>query len=165
MIEKVVAARLLEHMNENSLLDLMQSAHRADHSTETALLRVHNDIVDSVDKWKGVFLVLLDLSAAFDTLDHKILLNLLKDYVGLYCTLLKLFESYLSGRTQCVSVAGAMSKSQELKYYVSQGSVLGPIEYTTIYYTHTHTHTHTHTETHTHKILYNRYITALGAIL
>jgi len=78
VIEKVVAVRLLEHLNENSLLDPMQSAHRAHHNTETAPLRVHSDILDSVDKGNGVFLVFVDLSAAVDTIDHKILLDLLK---------------------------------------------------------------------------------------
>ena len=73
IIEKVIAARLLDHMTENNLMDPLQSAYRKGHSTETALLRVHNDIVSAVDKGNGVGLILLDLSAAFDTVDHTIL--------------------------------------------------------------------------------------------
>ena len=77
VIEKVVASRLLDHMVEIELLESFQSACRAGHSTETALLRVHHDIVNAVDQKKGVFLVLLDLSAEFDTVDHDILLDFL----------------------------------------------------------------------------------------
>ena len=77
VIEKVVASRLLDHMVKNELLESFQSAYRAGNSTETALLRVHHDIVNAVDQKKGVFLVLLDLSAAFDTVDHDILLDFL----------------------------------------------------------------------------------------
>ena len=65
-------------MKENNLLDPMQSAYRSGHSTETALLRVHNDIVSAIDKGHGVFLILLDLSAAFDMVDHEIRLSFLK---------------------------------------------------------------------------------------
>ena len=83
VIEKVIAAQLLQHMKENNLLDKMLSAYKSGHSTETALLRVHNDIMMAVDKGKHVFLVLLDLSAAFDTVDHEILLLFLKEHVGL----------------------------------------------------------------------------------
>jgi hypothetical protein len=75
VIEKVVASRILDHMKTNNLLDQMQSAYRSGHSTETALLKVHNDIVISVDQGRGVALIRLDLSAAFDTVDHKILLE------------------------------------------------------------------------------------------
>ena len=97
VIEKVVASRLLDHMVENELLESFQSAHRAGHSTETALLRVHHDIVNAVDQKKGVFLVLLDLSAVFDTVDHDILLDFLRDYIGLDGSVLDLVRSYLSG--------------------------------------------------------------------
>ena len=83
MIEKVVASRLLDHMVENELLESFQSAYRAGHSTETSLLRVHHDIVNGVDQKKDVFLVLLDLSAAFDTVDHDILLDFLRDHISL----------------------------------------------------------------------------------
>ena len=106
-----------------------QSAYRAGHSTETALLRVHHDIVNAVDQKKGVFLVLLDLSAAFDTVDHDILLDFLRAHIGLDGSVLDLFRSYLSGRTQCVSVAGVLSELSELMFGVPQGSVLSPIEF------------------------------------
>ena len=129
VIEKVVASRLLDHMVGNDLLEPFQSAYRSGHSTETALLRVHNDIVNAVDQGKGVCLILLDLSAAFDTVDHDILLDFLKNHIGLDGSVLALFRSYLSGRSQCVSVAGVLSELSELVFGVPQGSVLGPIEF------------------------------------
>ena len=75
IIEQVVAKRLKHHLNINKLWGKMQSAYRSFHSTESALLRVQNDIISSIDQKKLVALVLLDLSAAFDTIDHSILLN------------------------------------------------------------------------------------------
>ena len=68
--EKVIAARLLSHMQDQNLLDPFQSAYRSGHNTETALLHVHNDILRIIDNGNGVFLVLLNLSTAFDTVDH-----------------------------------------------------------------------------------------------
>jgi len=129
VIEKVVAARLVDHMSENRLMDPFQSAYRKGHSTETALLRVHNDIVSAVDKGRGVCLILLDLSAAFDTVDHTILLTFLEEYIGLDGPTLNLFKTYLSDRTQCVSIGGVLSELSELMYGVPQGSVLGPIAF------------------------------------
>ena len=129
VIERVVASRILDHMRENNLVDPMQSAYRSGHSTETALLRVHSDIVSAIDKGRGVFLILLDLSAAFDTVDHTILLSFLKDYIGLDGPALKLFETYLTNRTQCVSIKGVLSELSELAYGVPQGSILGPIAF------------------------------------
>ena len=75
IIEKVIASQLLKHTEENNLLEKMQSAYKSGHNTETALLRVYNDILKAVDdkSRKRVFLVLLDLSTAFDTVDHVIL--------------------------------------------------------------------------------------------
>ena len=95
VIEKIVAAQLLKHLEKNNLLDKMQSAYKSGHSTETALLRVHNDIMMAVDKKKHVSLVLLDLSAAFDTVDHEILLHFLKEHVGLSGSVFRMFETYL----------------------------------------------------------------------
>ena len=77
VIEKIIAAQLHQHMSKNNLLDKMQSAYKCGHSTETALLRVQNDLLQSIDKGKCVYLILLDLSAAFDTVDHNILLTFL----------------------------------------------------------------------------------------
>ena len=130
VIEKVVASRILDHMKENNLLDPMQSAYRSGHSTETALLRVHNDIVSAIDKGHSVFLILLDLSAAFDTVDYEILLSFLKDYIGLEGPVRKLSETYISNRTQRVSFfKGVLSELSELAYSIPQGSVLGPIAF------------------------------------
>ena len=70
VIEKVISSRILTHIADNDLIDKFQSAYRCGHSTETALLRVYSDIVTMVGKGNGSYLVLLDLSAAFDTIDH-----------------------------------------------------------------------------------------------
>ena len=83
IIEKVVATRLNEHLSRNNLMEHMQSAYRQFHSTETALLRVKNDILIALDQRKMVSLVLLDLSAAFDTIDHNILLRRMESRFGI----------------------------------------------------------------------------------
>lgn len=82
-----------------------------------------------MDKGRGVCLILLDLSAAFDTVDHTILLTFLEEYIGLDGPTLNLFKTYLSDRTQCVSIGGVLSELSELMYGVPQGSVLGPIAF------------------------------------
>ena len=82
-----------------------------------------------MDKGYGVCLIMLDLSAAFDMVDHSILLTFLKEHVGLEGKALDLFTSYLAGRTQCVSIKGVLSKLNELLCGVPQVSVLGPIEF------------------------------------
>ena len=108
----------------------MQSAYKKFHSTETALLRVHNDIMLSVDKGNAVVLVLLDLSAAFDTIDHNILLLRLHDIIGVTGTALQWFQSYLANRSQQVLIEDAVSPLSDLLFGVPQGSVLGPIIFT-----------------------------------
>ena len=75
--------QLGDHLKENNLSEIFQSAYRQLHSTETALLRVKNDIVQAVDSDGGAILVLLDLSAAFDTIDHQKLLDLLDYFFGI----------------------------------------------------------------------------------
>ena len=82
IIEKVVSNRLQAHINSNKLSNPMQSAYRKFHSTETALLRAHNDISGSLDKGHVTALTLLDLSAAFDTIDHNTLKNRLPEWHG-----------------------------------------------------------------------------------
>ena len=83
VIEKVVALQLVDYIDNNGLCEVFQSAYLAHHSTETALLRVYNDIAMSIDNQKSVVLVLLDLSAAFDTVDHSLLLARLSTRFGI----------------------------------------------------------------------------------
>ena len=75
LLERVVADRLIAHMRENDHYMPLQSAYRQNCSTETALLHVHDSVIRSIDELKSVILLLIDLSAAFDTIDHAILLT------------------------------------------------------------------------------------------
>lgn len=127
VMEKVIASRLKSHLVENNLFDDMQSAYRSQHSTETALLRVQEDILSAVDRGQAVAHVLLDLSAAFDTLDHDIMIGRLRKMFGIRGSALAWIESYLRGRTQAVVVDGHTSGSEPLHFGVPQGSVLGPL--------------------------------------
>ena len=70
LIERIVCAQLVDHLKENDLYEIFQSAYKQLCSTETALLQVQNDILQAADSEGGAILVLLDLSAAFDTVDH-----------------------------------------------------------------------------------------------
>ena len=102
LTEKAVATQLCAHMNQHNLFDKYQSAYREKHSTETAVLKVQNDILISMDQGQIVVLVLLNLSAAFDTVDHTILLQRLQDYSGVTGEALLWFKSYLENRRQYV---------------------------------------------------------------
>ena len=104
-----------------------QSAYRKYHSTESALLNIHNDILLNMAKGSVNALTLLDLSAAFETTDHTILLDRLNVYYGISELALGWFKSYLSGRTHSVKVGSTLSHPAALQYGVPQGSVLGPI--------------------------------------
>ena len=78
-----------EHISINNLTDPFQSAYKAHHGTETALLRVNNDILTALDNGEITALILLDLSAAFDTVDHSSLLGRLQSCIGVGGTALK----------------------------------------------------------------------------
>ena len=114
-------------MKLNNLHEIYQSSYKQYHSCETALIKVQDDILRAVDSKKCVILVLLDLSAAFDTVDHKKLLSMLGEKLGLCGTTLKWFASYLSDRIQSVIIDGAESDVWKILFGVPQGSVLGPI--------------------------------------
>jgi len=126
LLEKVVAARLDLHLEANDLICERQSAYRKSHSTETALLKVSSDILTSLDEGQSCLLILLDLSAAFDTLDHDIMIKRLSSAFGITGSALNWFISYLSGRFQSVIIEGQLSTPKRLEYGVPQGSVLGP---------------------------------------
>ena len=127
LMERVAANRLLNHMSLNNLHVLFQSSYKQFHSTETALLRIHSDILSALDNKKCVLLVLLDLSAAFDTIDHPTLFSRLANAIGLSGKALQWFVSYLTDRTQSVIINGVESETWNLLFGVPQGSVLGPI--------------------------------------
>ena len=129
LLEKVVANQIMDYMSANDLHEVLQSAYRSGHSTETALLKIKNDIDLALDRGDGVFLVLLDLSAAFDTIDHTILIDRLETWRGITGTVLKWLKTYLSCRTQSVRVGESSSVDVHLKTGVPQGSVLGPLLY------------------------------------
>jgi len=122
-----VAGQLLEHLNAARLLPDLQSAYRAYHSTETAVLKVLADILRALDTGDVAVLTLLDLSAAFDTVDHATLLRRLEVSYGLQGHVLGWCQSYLDGRTQYVRRGTDFSTVTLLLNGVPQGSVLGPI--------------------------------------
>ena len=110
----MVAEQLLEVVNGNNIFDKFQSGFRHQHSTETALLRVTNDILMHADAGEHSILVLLDLRAAFDTIDHSIMLDRLNKWVGISGTALEWFSSYLSNRSFSVSFGDCISSSAPL---------------------------------------------------
>ena len=128
-LERVVASQLNDHLMRNELLEPFQSAYRRHHSTETALLRIHTDIRCAIADGKVVLMALLDLSAAFDTINHDLLLQTLAS-IGVQDIAHQWFASYLHDRSQTVTVRGAHSEPQHLSVGVPQGSVLGPLLFT-----------------------------------
>ena len=129
IIEKVISTQLVTYIVDNGLTDDFQSAYKCGHSTETALLRVYNDIVVTIGKGNGNFLVLLDLSSAFDTIDHSNLFTVLGKHVGICDDALNLIVSYLSDRKQQVRIDNIMSDLASIICGVPQGSVLGPLKF------------------------------------
>ena len=109
------------------LYPVLQSAYRRHHSSVTALLKVRNDILLNINKQHVTLLVLLDLSAAFDTVDLEILLESMTSKLSIGGSVLSWFRSYLSCRSQRVAVDHKLSKSFCLDCGVPQGSCLGPL--------------------------------------
>jgi hypothetical protein len=129
IVERLVDRQLGDHFNTHELLPVTQSAYRAQHSTETALVKMHNDIVNFIDQGHVVALVMLDLTAAFDTVDHHILSTVLHDRFGVDGDALGWITNYLSGRSQRVSIGSSLSTPCDLPCGVPQGSVLGPRQF------------------------------------
>ncbi len=127
VLERVAANQISEHLEIHGLRDSHQSAYRPNHSTETALVKIKNDIDLALDQGDGMLLVLLDLSAAFDTIDHQILLDRLEQTCGITGCVRQWLSSYLSDRTQTVIIGESLSEPRALNIGVPQGSVLGPL--------------------------------------
>ncbi|XP_070410856.1 RNA-directed DNA polymerase from mobile element jockey isoform X1 [Nothobranchius furzeri] len=127
VLEKIVYEQMLTHLNDNQVMDIFQSGFRKQHSTETAHVRVFNDIFLALDSGFHVVLLLLDLSAAFDTIDHNILITRLQTWAGISGSALDWFRSYFYNRSARVMLDGCSSESQPLRWGVPQGSILGPL--------------------------------------
>ena len=127
IIERIIHSRLTTHLSSFQSISPFQSAYRKFHSTETALLRIQNDLLLSINQQKISALVLLDLSAAFDTIDHGILLSRLSSHYGITGSALDLLTSYLSNRTMSVLIDSTPSPPTAVNTGVPQGSVLGPL--------------------------------------
>ncbi len=129
-LERVVFNQVSLFLSQNNKLDAKQSGFRSGHSTETALLSVTEALRIAKADSKSSVLILLDLSATFDTVNHQILLSTLSslDITGIP---LRWFESYLTGRSFRVAWGGEVSKANQLVTGVPQGSVLGPLLFST----------------------------------
>ena len=127
MLKRVVAFQLQNHLDETGLMTTFQSTYRKYHSTESALLNIHNYILLNMAKGSVTALTLLYLSAAYNIIDHTILLDRLNVYYGVSELALAWLKSYLSGRSHSVKVGSTLSHPAALQYKVPQGSVLGPI--------------------------------------
>ena len=125
--ERASVHQFTEHLTVTERQSLLQSAYKPLHSTETALLKVKNDILMSMNQQHVTLLVLLDLSAAFDTIHHDKLIQRLESDCGVAGNALSWFRSYLSDRFQRVSANGGLSKKFPLCQGVPQGSCLGPL--------------------------------------
>ena len=133
-MEKIVAKQLIACLASNNLMPTLQSGFRSGHSTETAILRVLSDIFSSIDQGQVALLALLDVSAAFDTVDHDILLERLSKSFGITGSAHHWIRSFLTSRTQTVHVGtststAATSTAAPVRWGVPQGSVLGPLLY------------------------------------
>ena len=123
----MVAKQLLEHIHVHNLDSPYQSAYKAGHSTETALLCIKIEVHLSLSRGEPTALVLLDLSAAFDTISHSTLLSCLRSWFGVGGSVLKWFASYLTDHYKSIKISSTLSDVCKLLFGVPQGSVLGPL--------------------------------------
>ena len=116
-------------MTTHDLDESLQSAYKKGHSTETEFIKVQNDFLRAIDNRDSVILLMLDLSAAFDTVHHSILLTRLSNSYGLRGVVLDWFRSYLTSRKQYIVVEICKSLLRDLDRGVPQRSVLDPLLY------------------------------------
>ena len=126
LLESAIQKRLLSFLDQTGSMPIHQSAYRHWHSTETALLKIYNDLLRATDRGELIALCFLDLSAAFDT-DHGLFLKRLENKFGIVGQALKWFKSYLTDRSFSVMYLSELSTTTFLVCSVPQGSVLGPL--------------------------------------
>ena len=128
ILEKAVFKQIVDYLDQNRLLSSNHHGSRSGHSTATALIQMYDQWVQEVDNNKMVGVMMIDLSAAFDMVDHGLLIQKLALF-GLDEDAVQWCSSYLSGRTQSVFIDGHMSPPARLQCGVPQGSILGPLMY------------------------------------
>ena len=126
-MERQVLSQVSSYLNSHNLYNTCQSAYRPGHSTETALLKVVNDLFLSLNKGNISVLALLDFSSAFDTIDHTILVHRLHTDFGFTDAVLQWFSSYLTDRARYVSLSNHCSTFDPIHSDISQGAFLGPM--------------------------------------
>ena len=129
LLERIGVQRLNEHLLSSEKVEVHQSAYKPGHSTETALLKVFNDIALQLDRSNVMLLAMIDLSAAFDTICHTKLARLLEEEYGITGSALSWYKSYFSNRTHFCKIGSFRSANHELTIGCPQGSVMGPIAY------------------------------------
>ena len=127
LIERVVLKRLNEHLSNNNLNVPNQYGYKKGHSTESILIKITNDLLIASDKNSATVLLLLDLSAAFDTVDIDKLLLILCNEIGIKGKALLWFKSFLTSRSMRVKINNSFSDTVILEFGIPQGSVLGPV--------------------------------------
>ena len=127
VLERAALNQISPYLDYNKLHCPVQSGYRPNHSCETLTIKMFDDIIDNMEQRKVVALVLLDLSAAFDTVDHEILLRKLQNDFGICGKVLSWITSYLTDRSFAVNINNSNSSSGFLLFGVPQGSILGPV--------------------------------------
>ena len=130
LVEKASLLSFSKHLDDHHLLPEYQSAYRKGYSTETLLLKVYNDIMLGMEKQMLTPLIAIDLSAAFDTVHHGLLLDVMENCFGVCGTAKCWMSSYLSGCSMEVCVNGKKSSSYDIDFSVPQGSINGPVYFT-----------------------------------
>ena len=129
MLERIVSNQLIAYLDVNDLIPSQQSGFRRNHATETLLLRLLSDFYCAMDHGQVTLIALFDVSSAFDSVDHSILLQRLSTSFGLVDQPLEWLRSFLSERTNCAVVGSSRSLWVPAPFSVPQGSVLGPLLY------------------------------------
>ena len=135
LIERAVCNRITQYVGTTGMAEKFQSVYKASHSTETSLIKVKDDILRAADNQRVTCLILLDLSVAFDTVSHPLLLNRLQHCFGIQGTVLKWIENYMLEYSQRICLEDSNNRAvtldcTTLKQKVPQGSVLSPILFT-----------------------------------
>ena len=127
VLEKAAIAQFMGHCDSHQLLPNFQSAYRTNFSCETALIKLMNDLLWAMEHQKVTAVMAIDLSAAFDTVDHDVLLDVLRVKFGIHSNALNWFESYLRPRNCMINVGSSYSSVKDIDFSVPQGSCAGPI--------------------------------------